>query len=142
MKSIILYYSYNGHTKKWAEKLARSHQGAELVEVQTKKRLGKFLTYLVECPRAMMRRCAAIKPVTQDLAGYDLITLAAPVWASYPAPAFNAMVQLLPKGKNVQVIMVSAGGPGATKKSEKNTKNLIRHRGCRVVSYKDVKQPM
>lgn len=140
MKSIVLYYSYGGHTKKAAEKLARS-QGAELVEIQTQSVKGKFLTYLVDCPRAMMRKSAAIEPITQDLSSYDLITLASPVWASYPTPAFNAVVKLLPKGKNVQVLMVSSSGSGATKKSEDGTKKLIRHQGCRVVSYKDVKQP-
>jgi len=96
---------------------------------------------LVDCPRAMMRKSTAIKPITQDLSSYDLITLASPVWASYPTPAFNAVVKLLPKGKNIQVLMVSASGSGATKKSEDGTKKLIKHQGCRVVSYKDVKQP-
>jgi len=140
MKSIVLYYSYGGHTKKAAEKLARS-QGAELVEIQTQSDKSKFLLYLVDCPRAMMRKSTAIKPITQDLSSYDLITLASPVWASYPTPAFNAVVKLLPKGKNIQVLMVSASGSGATKKSEDGTKKLIKHQGCRVVSYKDVKQP-
>lgn len=141
MKSIILYYSYNGHTKKVAEKLART-QGADLVEIQTVQQKGNFMTYLVDCPRAMMRKGAEIEPVTQDLSAYDLITLAAPVWASYPAPAFNAMVKLLPKQKNVQVILVSASGSGATKKSEIGTKHLIKDKGCKVIAYKDVKQPV
>ena len=140
MKSIVLYYSYSGHTKKAAEKLART-QSAELVEIQTKTHKSKFLTYLVDCPRAMMRKASPIEPITQDLSGYDMITLAAPVWAGRPAPAFNSMVKLLPKNKNVQVILVSAGGPGATKKSEKGTRHLIKEQGCKVLAYKDVKQP-
>ena len=140
MKSIVLFYSYGGHTKKVAEKLART-QGADLVEIQTKTHKGKFLTYLLDCPRAMMRKAAPIEPITQNLADYDLITLASPVWASNPTPAFNAAVKLLPKNKNVQVIMVSASGSGATKRSEAATKTLIKKQGCKVLSYKDVKQP-
>lgn len=140
MKSIVLFYSYGGHTKKVAEKLART-QGADLVEIQTKTHKGKFLTYLLDCPRAMMRKTAPIEPITQNLADYDLITLASPVWASNPTPAFNAAVKLLPKNKNVQVIMVSASGSGATKRSEAATKALIKKQGCKVLSYKDVKQP-
>jgi flavodoxin len=137
MKSIVLYYSYYGHTKKVAQKMART-QGAELVEVQTHRRPPSLKVWLVECPRAMMRKRAAIKPVTQDLNAYELITLAAPVWAGKPAPAFNAMVDLLPKGKNVQVILVSGGGN--TKKSEEGTRKLIKNKGCKVLAYKDVKQ--
>ncbi len=140
MKSIVLYYSYNGHTKKVAEKLAGKH-GAALAEIQTEKRRGKLLTFLVDCPLAMMRKPAKIKPITADLAAFDMITIAAPVWAGKPAPAFNAAVKLLPKGKNVQLILVSAGGPGATKRSEDGTRMLVKHQGCTVVDYKDVKQP-
>ena len=140
MKSIILYYSYNGHTKKVAEKLAKA-QGAELVEVKTQTEKGKFLIFLVDCPRARMRKSVAIEPITQDLSGYDLITVASPVWAGFPSPVFNAVVKLLPKGKNVQVVMVSASGSGATSKSEEGTKKMMRHLGLRVVGYKDVKQP-
>ncbi|MEA4927112.1 MAG: NAD(P)H-dependent oxidoreductase [Candidatus Limiplasma sp.] len=139
MKAIILYYSLSGHTRKAAEKLARS-QGAEVVEIKTVKPVSKLRAFLVECPRAMMRKPAAIQPVAQDLKGYDLITLMGPVWASHPAPAFNAAIELLPKGKNVQLILVSAGGAGATHRSEQATRALVKQRGCSVVAYKDVKQ--
>ena len=137
MNSVILYYSYSGHTKKIVKKLAKT-QGAELIEIQTVKHHGKFLTYLLDCPRAMRHKSVPIQPITQDLSGYDLITLAAPVWAGNPAPAFNAAVALLPKHKNVQVIMVSAGG--STTKNEDAIKKHIRAQGCSVVAYKDMKQ--
>ncbi|MDD3920517.1 MAG: hypothetical protein PHO41_05035 [Eubacteriales bacterium] len=140
MNSIVLYYSYHGHTKKVAEKLARA-QNAELVEVKTRRRQNALAAYLVECPRARMRKLARIQPIDQDLTGYDFITLASPVWAGFPAPAFNAMTALLPKGKNVQVVLVSGHGSGATKKSAEGTKHQIRQQGCTVVGYKEVKQP-
>lgn len=139
MNSIILYFSYTGHSKKVAEKLART-QNAELVEIQPASERGKLWTYLVECPRAMMRKPIEIEPVDKDLSGYDLITLIAPVWAAYPAPAFNSMVKLLPKNKNVQVMLVSGSGSGATKKSEKGTRHLIHDHGCKLLNYKEVKQ--
>jgi len=138
MKSVVLYYSYTGHTKKAAEKMARTN-GADLVEIQTQKKKSKFVTFLVDCPRAMMRKASPLKPIAQDLQAYDLITIASPVWASYPTPAFNSIVKLLPKGKNVQLIFVSGGGSGATKRSEHGTRELVRHAGCKVVDYKELK---
>ncbi len=138
MNAIVLYYSYTGHTKKIAEKLAHT-QGAELVEIHTKGRLGKLNAFVVQCPRAMMRKTAAIQPIAQDLNGYDMITLAGPVWASYPAPAFNAMIKLLPAGKNVQLLLVSGSGSGGTKKSEEGTKRLVKKQNCTVLAYKDLK---
>lgn len=140
MNAIILYYSYKGHTKKVAEKLAHA-QDAELVEIQTRKRKNLFLTFLVDAPRARMRKTASLKPITQDLSQYDFITLAAPVWAGFPAPAFNSMVKLLPEQKKVQVVMVSGSGSGATKKSEESTRKLVKKQGCTVVAYKDVREP-
>ena len=125
MKSIVLYYSYGGHTKKVAEKLART-QGADTEAIQTLKHHGKLYTYLVDCPRALRGQGTP---------------LAAPVWASNPAPAFNEAVRQLPKGKNVQVVLVSAGGEGATRRNAEAIRKRIRHQGCTVVSYKDVKQP-
>ena len=140
MNTVVLYYSYGGHTKKVAEKLART-QGAELVEIKTKVRRPLPLLFVYDCALALMHKTTAIEPIAQDLSGYDMITLASPVWASNPAPAFNAVVKLLPKGKNVQVVLVSGGGPGSAKRSEKATKHRIKDQGCRLVAYKEVKQP-
>lgn len=138
MKSVILYYSYTGHTKKWAEKMART-TGADLVEIQPENPKSKFLTFLVDCPRSMMRKASPIKPIAQDLKAYDLITIASPVWASYPTPTFNGILKMLPKGKNVQLIFMSGGGNGSTKRSEHGTRELVRQAGCKVVDYKEVK---
>jgi flavodoxin len=140
MNTVVLYYSYSGHSKKVAEKLART-QSAELVEIKTMVRRPMPLLFVYDCALALMHRAVAIQPITQELSAYDMITLVSPVWASNPAPAFNAAVKLLPKGKKVQVIMVSSSGSGATKRSEKATKHRIREQGCTVVEYKDVKQP-
>ena len=139
MKSIVLYYSYGGHTKKAAEKLARA-QGADVEAIQTVKRHGKLTTYLVDCPKALRGKGTPIVPIKADLTQYDMITLASPVWASNPAPAFNEVVTQLPKGKNVQVLLVSASGEGATSRNAEKIRKRIRHQGCTVVSYKDVKQ--
>ena len=140
MNTVVLYYSYGGHTKKVAEKLART-QGAELVEIKTKVRRPMPLLFVYDCALALMHKTTAIEPIAQDLSSYDMITLASPVWASNPTLAFNAVVKRLPKGKNVQVVLVSGGGPGAAKRSEKSTKHRIKDQGCKLVAYKEVKQP-
>lgn len=138
MKSIIMYYSYRGHTKKVAEKMAHTLE-SDLLEVQTPKRKNIISTFFVDCPRARMRKSTTIKPIESALDAYDLITLAVPVWAGFPAPAFNAMVNLLPSHKNIQLVFVSSSGTGATKKSEEGTRKLIKKHGCSVVDYKEIR---
>lgn len=135
MKSVILYYTFGGSTVREAEKLA-GQLGVPFVrvnEVHNRSLLAAF------CPGgflAMRRKAVSIQPLSVDLNDYDRIIIGCPVWAGYPAPAFNAIVKLLPKGKQVEVFLCS-GGSG-TQKSEQGTKAMIEEKGCTVVSYRDI----
>lgn len=85
---------------------------------------------------ARQRKTVAIQPLDLDLNEYDRIIIGCPVWAAYPAPAFNAIVEKLPAGKEVELFLCSGGGD--TAESEKGTKELIEKKGCTLVSYRDV----
>jgi len=61
----------------------------------------------------------------------------APVWAGKPAPAFNNIVEQIPSGKKIELVMVSGGG--GTKSSSKGTIELFTARGCEVTGYEDVR---
>lgn len=100
MKTLVIYYSFSGKTKKEAEKLAASLSG-ELCEVTEVKKRNLFTTFFPGCPQAMQRVVPAIRALGAKLEDYDRIYIGAPVWASSPAPAFNAVVSMLPAGKEV-----------------------------------------
>lgn len=85
---------------------------------------------------AMKRKSVAIQPISIDLNSYDRIIIGCPIWAGYPAPAFNAIVACLPMGKEIELFFCS-GGSGS-KKMEQGTKALIEDKGCAVISYRDV----
>lgn len=135
MKTLILYYTFGGTTKKEAERLA-AETGADLCRVKEKHSRSFLTTFLPGCPQAMHRKASAIQPVSADLTAYDRIVLGCPIWADYPAPAFNAMVELLPPGKEVELFFCSGGG---TTKSEAGTKEMIEKKGCTVVSLRNIK---
>ncbi|HML48788.1 MAG TPA: hypothetical protein PKE04_18760, partial [Clostridia bacterium] len=78
-----------------------------------------------------------IKPLQTNLDEYDRLIIGCPVWGGFPAPAFNAIVEKLPKGKAVEVFLCSGGGE--TSKSQEGTKRLIESKGCKVLSYRDVR---
>jgi len=59
-----------------------------------------------------------------------------PVWASHPAPAFNNIVEAIPSGKKIEIMLVSTSS--RTKKSEEGTKKLFTDKGCEVVGYTDI----
>lgn len=135
MTTLVIYYSFSGKTKKEAEKLAVS-LGGELCEVTEVKKRNLFTTFFPGCPQALKRAVPAIRALGAKLEDYDRIYIGAPVWASSPAPAFNAVVNILPAGKEVGVFLTS--GSGDTSKSAEGTKKMIQDKGCSVIDYKDI----
>lgn len=136
MKTLVLFYSYSGKTRALAEKKAKE-LGADIAEIKEAKKTGKLAAYAIGCFKAMKRKNADIEPLKAGLAAYEKIILMAPIWAGHPAPAFNNIVDLLPAGKKVELIMSSSSGKSDG--SRDGTKALVRGRGCEVVAYSDVK---
>lgn len=136
MDTVILYYTLGGSSKREAEKLAEK-TGGTLVEVKEAKKRGVFSAFLPGCPQALKRKASAIYPISEDLNAYRRVALCAPVWAGFPAPAFNAMVSLLPPGKEVEILLCSGGGE--TPKSAQGTREMVEAKGCHVAAYRDIK---
>ncbi|ODU55079.1 MAG: hypothetical protein ABT01_07000 [Clostridium sp. SCN 57-10] len=136
MSSIILYYTLGGATRAEARRLA-TESGAQLCEVREQKKRGLFSAFFPGCPHAMQRRASKLQPLGIDLNAYDNIVIGCPIWANFPAPAFNAIAAQLPAGKQISLFFCSGGGDSS--KSAEGTKGMIAARGCTLVSYRDVK---
>lgn len=136
MKTVIIYYTFGGSTKKEAESLA-AKLNAPVFRVKEARKRSLFASFIPGGYLAMARKAVAINALNVDLKEYDRIIIGCPVWAGYPAPAFNAVMGLLPTGKEVELFFCSAGGD--TQKSDQGTKDLIKKKGCTVVSYRDIK---
>jgi len=132
MKTIVLYISYAGHTKALALQKARE-LGADIEEITEVKK--PFV--LAGLFRALKRGRPKIQPIRANLDSYDIMVLLAPVWAGHPVAPFNSLIECLPSGKKVEVIMGSSGG--GTPESAEGTRAQITARGCEVTAYTDVK---
>lgn len=112
MKSIIIYYSFSGNTKKVAEILMESlskvgpTEQVELIATDESK------AFLAQCHRALSKARAKINPVKNDLSDYDLICLGSPVWAFAPAPAMNTYLDLCTGLEGKKVILFTTYGSG------------------------------
>lgn len=137
MKTIIMYYTFGGTSKKEAERIAYETNDVVLCEVQQKKKYNIFTAFILGCPKAMKRQVVEIKDVPYDLESFDRIIFVTPIWAGFPVPAFNAMVNLLPAGKEVEIFMCSGGGEAP--KSEEGTKKMIQDKNCKLVAYHNIK---
>lgn len=95
MKTIVLYYSFGGSTKAEAERIAEE-TGAVLCRIEERKNRNIWTSIIPGCPQAMKRKASPIKSFNCDLLSFDKIIIGAPIWAGFPAPAFNSIVQALP----------------------------------------------
>lgn len=139
MSVLVLYFSWskNGITRRAAKACAKE-QGAALCAVEYAKKPGTFSAFLVGCPAALGGKPADIKPIGAALGAYDRLVLMAPVWASNPAPPFNTMLELLPSGKEVEVVLTSGSG-NSSEKAKERIRERVEAKGCSLVSILDWK---
>lgn len=112
MKSIIIYYSYTGNTKKIAQFLTEYlKQESEMLELEALDEPDSFIS---QCKRAFWRKRADIREVNFDLGKYDLICFGTPVWAFGPAPSMNTYLDkcLGVEGKEIVLFATYGSGTG------------------------------
>jgi flavodoxin len=135
MRTLVIYYSYSGNTKAIAEKLA-AKESADIAEIKDVKRPGKLKAYTAGCVKSMRGTAWPIQPLGMDLARYDRLILLAPVWANNPPPTFNAVLELLPKGKSVVIKMLSASGKSNCKA---RLEAAVKAKGSTLEGFEDIK---
>lgn len=84
MKTLVAYYSRQGHTEKVAKELASQlHAEIEKIEPVHADNIG------IGAFKAILGMRSPIKPFRTDLDGIDLLIVASPVWAHKVPPYTN-----------------------------------------------------
>jgi flavodoxin len=111
MRILCVYYSWQGHTAKVAERLADLLH-AEPVRIEPAEESGMF----GKAMKALLGMSSPIKPVKQDLTDIDVLVIASPVWAGKVPPYVNEYINRLTmcEGKRCYVL-VEMGRSGAEK---------------------------
>ena len=120
-KSIILYYSLQGNTKRVGEFLSQTlklpiEQIRPVKDLQSKG----FSKYLVGGGQVMMKKKPEMMPIKANLDAYDTVLIGSPIWAGSFAPAIRTLLedgQL--KDKRVAFFYCHDGGPGKAKEKIK-----------------------
>ncbi len=136
MKTAVLYYSYTGKTKALAEQRA-GEEGAELIEIRERKTRSTLGAYVAGSLAARRQKKAEILAVPRGLSAFDRFLVLVPLWAGFPAPPFNNILDLLPTGSEVELVITS--GSGNSSGSKEKTMALAAAKGIKIVSYQDVK---
>ena len=135
MKTLIMFYSYSGKTKKIAQELAIK-ESADIAEVKDIKRPFKLKAYTAGIISSIRGKAWPIQKLDKNFADYDHLILLAPVWAGNPPPPINKVLEQLPEGKSISVKMVSASGESDCKARLEAT---IKAKSCTLESFEDIK---
>ena len=135
MNALVMYYSFSGKTKAIAEALA-NEESADIVEIMDVKPIGKLKAYTSGIVASIRGKSWDIKALDVNYDKYERLFLLAPVWAGNPPPAFNAMLNQLPKDKTVCIKMVSMSGNSSCCE---RLKDIIQCKGCNLESFEDIK---
>lgn len=116
MKSIVIYYSYGGNTRRIAEKIQKE-LGADVAEIETIKPYTGSYNDVVDQGQQEVNSgfMPEIKPLEIDLEQYDTVILGTPVWWYTFAPAMKTFLNSGDlSGKKVYPFATNGGWIGHT----------------------------
>ena len=111
MKTLVVYYSRTGFTKKLALALAAKLQAEteELVDNTSRKGI---MGWLKGGRDAVKKFMTVISPAQKDPAQYDLVVLGSPVWAGTMAPALRTYLTQQKSKIKKSAFFCTMGGSG------------------------------
>jgi flavodoxin len=113
MKSVIVYYSYSGNTRKAAEALKEHLEKTLEVDIIELKAIDESDSFFKQALGALVRTKAKMQEINTDLSKYDFICIGTPVWAFGPAPAMNTFLSRCKGLEGKDSIVFTTYGSGA-----------------------------
>lgn len=116
MKTLVIFYSYEGNTKFIAETIAKE-AGADILELKVKNDLNSkgFMKFFWGGRQVVFKKTPDLHTFDKNLNDYDLFIIGTPVWAFTFTPALRTFfAQNKLNGKKVAVFCAHEGGPANT----------------------------
>lgn len=138
MKTLLVYYSRTGTTKKAALKIAEA-LSCESEEIKDVKSRAGVIGYLKSGREAMLKKLPLIAASKHDPKDYDLLIIGTPVWAAaLSSPVRTYLTKEKDKIKKF-ALFITQGGRGA-ENVIKDVESIIGHYGeaALVLSTKEV----
>jgi len=110
MKTLCVYYSRTGNTRKVAEEIATILH-SEIEEIIDKKNRSGVMGWILGGRDGMGKKLTKIEKIKSDLLVYDLIILGCPIWVSLP-PAMRAFIKEQKQNVKKVAFFCTMGGSG------------------------------
>lgn len=133
-KSIILFYSFEGNTRRVGEFLARE-LNIPFEEIKPVKDLPSkgFSKYLWGGSQVVMNKKPELRTINVNLDDYDTVFLGSPIWAGTFAPPIKTLLEDgTLKGKKIFFFYCHDGGPG---KAETKIREAVNINNELISSY-------
>lgn len=114
MKTLIIYYSRTGATKKLAEKLATVFS-ADLEVIKDPTNRSGLKGYINCGKEAVLKKLALIDPISHNLKDYDLVLVGTPVWAMTISSPIRAFLENYKSEFKSWALFATQGGEGEQK---------------------------
>jgi len=93
MKTLIIYYSFEGNTEFVADLVAKETQADVLkLEPLNEKKPKGFMKYLWGGKQVFTKAKPPLKPLGKDPMSYELLIIGTPVWANSYTPAIRSFL--------------------------------------------------
>ncbi|AAK81347.1 flavodoxin [Clostridium acetobutylicum] len=138
MKSLIVFYSLEGHTKFIAD-IIGNNLGSDLLELKPEKEIPKtgFKKYFWGGKSAIFKEKPNLQNKIPSMDEYDTIIIGTPVWAGTYAPPINTFISSV-QMKNKRIAFFAChGGGGAKKCFEKLEEALKGNTFIGEIEFKD-----
>ena len=114
MKTLVVYHTRTGHTKKLAEEIAKK-LGADIEEIVDAKNRKGIIGWILAGRDATKQRMASIAPAQHDPAQYDLVAVGTPIWAWTMTPAIRTYLTRHKASLKKVAFFCTMGGSGGAK---------------------------
>lgn len=139
VKTLVIYYSFEGNTKFIAETIAEK-LGADLLELKPEKELNSkgFMKYIWGGSQVVMGKMPKLQPFDKNPRDYDLLIIGTPVWAWSYTPPLNTFFNSV-KITGKKIALFSCHGGQNAKTFEKMEKAL---EGNEIIAKQDFFEPL
>jgi len=135
-KTLIVYYSRTGTTKKLAEKLKKQLK-ADIDEIKDLRNRTGALGYMVGGKDSTMKNLTEIK-FTKNPEKYSLVILGTPIWAWNITPAIRTYIKENKTKIKKLAFFCTMGGQGNESAEKEITKILKKPIACLAVKTQDI----
>jgi flavodoxin len=114
MKTLTVYYSRSGNTKKVAEAISKN-LGGDIEEITESLGRGGPIGWLRSGREATEEMTASINPPKNDPAGYDLLIIGTPIWGGkLSSPVRAYLTKITGKTKRIAYFVTMMGNDDST----------------------------